>query len=126
VCVYVCDVSDGINPMHLMKSGYNISLGLAFFGFVFATKWLLSSEKAPDAWKHYLGCGVMGMITSYVFILSTQYNTDYAYWPVQSIAQASTTGHGTNIIAGVLCCLHLLFGVSLLLLFSHAALRSGC
>ena len=62
---------------------------------------LLYVESAPSVWLHYLGCGCMGMLTSYVFITSTQYNTDYAYAPVKSIAAASTTGHGTNIIAGV-------------------------
>ena len=41
------------------------------------------------------------MITSYIFVRSTQYYTDYAYPPVREIAAASLTGHGTNIITGM-------------------------
>jgi len=41
------------------------------------------------------------MITSYVFVATTNYYTDYKYSPVQEIAAASTTGHGTNIITGI-------------------------
>jgi len=43
----------------------------------------------------------VGMVCAYVIVLSTQYYTDYEYGPVQSIAEASTTGHGTNIIVGI-------------------------
>ncbi len=89
------------NPLGAMKRGYLISLTLALFDFVFATRWLLYSDTAPNAWYHYSACGIIGMITSYIFILSTQYYTDYTYPPVRSIALASTTGHGTNIITGL-------------------------
>eukprot|EP00500_Bicosoecida_sp_ms1_P002290 CAMPEP_0203811278 /NCGR_PEP_ID=MMETSP0115-20131106/3464_1 /ASSEMBLY_ACC=CAM_ASM_000227 /TAXON_ID=33651 /ORGANISM="Bicosoecid sp, Strain ms1" /LENGTH=798 /DNA_ID=CAMNT_0050720099 /DNA_START=197 /DNA_END=2593 /DNA_ORIENTATION=+ len=89
------------DPMVLLKKGYLVAITLAFLGFVFASRWLLATPNHPGAWVHFLGCGVVGMLTSYVFILSTQYYTDYAYEPVRSIAQASTTGHGTNIITGV-------------------------
>ena len=64
------------------------------------TRVLLYVDDAPQAWLHFAGCGIMGMATSYIFIASTQYYTDYAFHPVRSIAEASTTGHGTNIITG--------------------------
>lgn len=91
----------GHNPMGTMQTGYNISLGLALVGFAFTTRWLLYSDMHPNAWFHFFLCGVVGMFTAYVFVKSTQYYTDYAYYPVRSIAKASTTGHGTNIITGV-------------------------
>lgn len=89
------------NPMATMQRGYNISLGLALTAFFFTTRWLLYSDRHPEAWFHFFLCGVVGMLTAYVFVKSTQYYTDYAYYPVRSIAKASTTGHGTNIITGV-------------------------
>ena len=41
------------------------------------------------------------MLCSYAFVLSSQYYTDYMYSPVRSIAKASCSGHGVNIIVGV-------------------------
>ena len=90
-----------LDPLRVMKSGYNIALGLASIVFAGLTYTLLYVPELPSAWLHYYGCGLLGMATSYVFILTTQYHTDYAFEPVRSIAAASTTGHGTNIIAGV-------------------------
>uniref|UniRef100_A0AAV1TQG6 H(+)-exporting diphosphatase n=1 Tax=Peronospora matthiolae TaxID=2874970 RepID=A0AAV1TQG6_9STRA len=89
------------NPMATLQAGYNVSLALALAGFGFTTRWLLYTPECPTAWINFFLCGVVGMLTAYVFVKSTQYYTDYAYPPVRSIAKASTTGHGTNIITGV-------------------------
>ena len=43
----------------------------------------------------------MGIGCAYAFVFISQYYTDYKYKPVRVVAEASTTGHGTNIIAGV-------------------------
>lgn len=89
------------NPMDQLTRGYRVSFGLALIGFAIISRWMLYVEAHPWAWLHFFGCGVVGMMTAYIFILSTQYYTDYVYAPVRSIAEASTTGHGTNIITGV-------------------------
>jgi Na+/H+-translocating membrane pyrophosphatase len=76
-----------------------VALLLSVLGFYIITHWLLD-DRPGSAFKFFL-CGVVGMACAYIIVLSTQYYTDYAYGPVQSIAEASTTGHGTNIIVGV-------------------------
>ena len=100
-CLKEGKLGESVNPMTPIKQGYVVALFLAAVAFVFCTRSLLYVESVPNAWMHFSGCGFVGMLTSYLFILSTQYYTDYAFHPVQSIARASTTGHGTNIITGV-------------------------
>jgi len=89
------------DPMVPMKRGYLVAVTLASGGLFFSTRWLLYSEAHPDAWWHFCVCGFMGIVCSWVFILSSQYFTDYQYQPVRDIAKASEYGHGTNIIIGV-------------------------
>ncbi len=89
------------DPMTALNRGYFISAVLAMIGFGFCTYWLLNAEGAPDAWWHFFLCGLVGVITSILFVYITQYYTEYKYRPVKEIAEASKTGPATNIIAGV-------------------------
>ncbi|XP_078175179.1 pyrophosphate-energized membrane proton pump 3 [Carex rostrata] len=89
------------DPMTILQKGYYITIVLAVVTFGLSTRWLLYTEQAPSAWLNFALCGLVGIITAYAFVCITQYYTDYKYEPVKTLALASSTGHGTNIIAGV-------------------------
>ncbi|KAI3949625.1 hypothetical protein MKW98_020947 [Papaver atlanticum] len=89
------------DPMAILQRGYSITIVLAVITFGASTRWMLYTEQAPTAWLNFALCGLVGIMTAYAFVYITKYYTDYKHEPVRTLALASSTGHGTNIIAGI-------------------------
>jgi len=83
------------DPMHALNKGYYVTSILALVGFAVAVYYMLQGR-----WW-LLGCGICGIITSFLFVRITEYYTETRFRPVQSIAKASLTGPATNIISGL-------------------------
>src|SRR5665647_1415448 len=93
------------DPMNALNRGYYLTSFLAIIGFGVASYWIFgtgtAAVQAPTAWWHFFISGIIGVVTSVLFLWITQYYTEYKYGPVQSIAEATKTGPATTIISGV-------------------------
>src|ERR1700677_3442436 len=99
VGVFVVNTSEDEDPMHALNKGFYVTSALALVGFAGAVYLMLNGPQVQ--WLWLLGCGVIGLITSFLFVWITEYYTESRYRPVQSIASASLTGPATNIISGL-------------------------
>ncbi|HVC54468.1 MAG TPA: sodium-translocating pyrophosphatase [Stellaceae bacterium] len=61
---------------------------------------VLTTGAAVTGWR-LLGCAVVGLAVTGFIVWITEFYTATEYRPVRSIAQSSTTGHGTNVIQGL-------------------------
>ena len=89
------------NIMGALYKGLAASGILALIGFWFVTKYMLSSVIGGPAPIFIFASAVVGLLVTAALIMITEYYTSTEYSPVKKLAEASQTGHGTNVIAGL-------------------------
>jgi K(+)-stimulated pyrophosphate-energized sodium pump len=92
--VLTVKTKEDADPMQALNRGYYVTTVLAMAGFFAAVQLLLRGNLM------LFFAGVVGIMTSFLFVYITQYYTEYKYRPVKMIADACQTGPATTIITG--------------------------
>ncbi len=94
---FFVSVKPGGKIMNALYRGLAVSGVLAAIAFYFVITSMFDAALAmPLFW-----CALVGLGLTAALVVITEYYTATEYGPVQQVAKASETGHGTNVIAGL-------------------------
>ncbi len=88
------------NIMGALYKGLIAAAALSAVVFYPVTVWIIGGLENASVGATY-GAALVGLAVTALLVMITEYYTSTQFKPVQHIAQASTTGHGTNVIAGL-------------------------
>lgn len=97
---FFVSVKTGGKIMPALYRGLIVSAAISIAAFYPATQWIMGDNGTYSVMQLY-AAAMVGLLVTAALIVITEYYTATEYSPVRRLAAASTTGHGTNIIAGL-------------------------